>query len=57
MKVMAMEQAKVVNGGGPISSLGTLAAASGPLFTALGQFMPTLGGYLQNPKNFNSNGK
>jgi hypothetical protein len=57
MKVMTMEQAKQVHGGGPISSLGSLAVAAAPVVTALGQFLPTLGGYLQNPKSFNSNGK
>ncbi|MBN3817765.1 hypothetical protein G3N57_14620 [Paraburkholderia sp. Se-20369] len=57
MKVMTMEQVRNVHGGGPISSLGSLAVAAAPVVTALGQFLPSLGNYLQNPKTFNNTGK
>lgn len=57
MKVMTTEQVRNVHGGGAISSLGSLAVDAAPVVTALGQFLPSLGNYLQNPKTFNNTGK
>ena len=56
MKVMTTEQVRNVHGGGAISSLGSLAVDAAPVVTALGQFLPSLGNYLQNPKTFNNTG-
>ncbi|MGN4073749.1 hypothetical protein ACS0X5_25015 [Burkholderia gladioli] len=57
MKVLTAEQAKNLQGGGPISSLGSMISSSTSLWNGLAQFTPSLGSYLQDPKNFNNKGK
>ncbi|WP_082709727.1 hypothetical protein [Burkholderia sp. TSV86] len=57
MKVMTMEQAQEIRGGGPISSIGLLLTQTGPVLSSLATFAPQLGNYLQNPKTYNNQGK
>ncbi|SMF99870.1 MULTISPECIES: hypothetical protein [Burkholderia] len=57
MKVMSMEQAQEIRGGGPISSIGLLLTQTGPVLSSLATFAPQLGNYLQNPKTYNNQGK